>query len=424
MQSEKPRTELKQPLTHNPHFARAGDFIFTSSIYPIDWEGRAVTADHGLQYIRESEMEAQTRYCLERLKAVLETAGSSLDLAVKADVHLRDAADFHDFKMIWRQYFASDPPARTTVEVGDELPFGGARLNLDAVALAKDGTTRKEVLFSPDVPDPREAEWASYAVRAGNLVFCSGLPATDYRTGIVGGKPPGFPNYGNEAESQAEFIFGNLNKVLAQAGTSLENAVESQLYESNLLTFHDVDRVWFKYMPVPPPRSSMGVKGFTVPGALCVANLVILVPDADHQKQESRAGLRWHPEDARSVHFSPTMKAGRWRFFAGQVPTEDFKSHHGTPRGLPHHHSDIEEQTRFTMQLLKEQLEAAETDWQHCIHARVYLTDTRRDYRGFERVWREYFPDAAQAPALALVPTTGIMFHGPIIEIDPTCVAK
>ena len=33
---------------------------------------------------------------------------------------------------------------------------------------------------------------------------------------------------------------------------SLEQAIESQLYEPNLLTFHDVDGIWSRYMPLPP----------------------------------------------------------------------------------------------------------------------------------------------------------------------------
>jgi enamine deaminase RidA (YjgF/YER057c/UK114 family) len=94
------------------------------------------------------------------------------------------------------------------------------------------------------------------------------------------------------------------------------------------------------------------------------------------------------------------------------------------PAGLRHYRSDIEEQTRFTMQILTEQLEANETDWAHCHHVRLYLTEPRRDYRAFARVWREYFPDPARAPALAFVPSTGIMFDGPVIEIDPTCVVR
>jgi hypothetical protein len=50
---------------------------------------------------------------------------------------------------------------------------------------------------------------------------------------------------------QAEHVFTSLNRVLAQARTSLEQAVESQLYEPDLSTFYDVDSVWARYMPVP-----------------------------------------------------------------------------------------------------------------------------------------------------------------------------
>jgi enamine deaminase RidA (YjgF/YER057c/UK114 family) len=255
-------------------------------------------------------------------------------------------------------------------------------------------------------------------------VFPSTVPATDFATGIAAARRPGFPNYGSDAEMQAHYHFQQLNKVLAKAGTSLDQAVESQLYEPDLSTFHDVDAVWAQYMSVPPPRSSMGMKGLLVPGALMAANLIVLVPDAEHQKVESRAGIIWHPVDVRNVHFSPTIKAGPWRFLAGQVATPDMLSVHNAPPGLPNYFSDIEVQTHFTMGMLKGQLEANESDLAHVFDAKVYLLDPRRDYRGFERAWRTFFPDPARSPALALVPSTGIMFPGPIIEIDLSAVAR
>ncbi len=405
-----------------PLAVRAGDYVFTSSIYPINKSGHAIAVDASLGAAGPSLIAAQTRHCCETLKTVLKESGSSLAHVLKADVHLADAADFYEFKLVWKEYFPNDPPARTTVEVGENFPFANARLNLDVVALAADSKLKREVLKDPDL-DPLEAEWASPAIRAGNLVFCSGFTASNFKTGLAVGKRPGFPNYGSDAEMQAEYIFTALNRVLKQAGTSLEQAIESQLYEPNLLTFYDVDKVWAKYMPTPPPRSSMGMKGLVVPGALCIANLVVLVPDKDHVKEESRKGLRWHPVEVRKVNFSPTVKAGPWRFIAGQIPSEDFLSVHASPPGLPNHFSDIDVQTRFTLDILREQLEANDTDWRHCHHVRIYLVHPLRDYRGFARVWNEYFPDPAERPALCFVPTTSIMFPGPLIEIDPSCVA-
>jgi len=412
------------PYAPAPRAVRAGDYVFTSSIYPIDDAGHAIGVDEQLGEAGPSRIEAQTRRCLDTLKSVLRDFGSSLERVLKADVHLVDAAEFVEFKRVWKEYFPSNPPARTTVEVGDTLPFPGARLNLDVVALAGDSKLQRQVLSDPEGSDPLPVEWASHAVRAGNFVFCSAFPASDFKTGLAVGKPPGFPNYGSDAEMQAEYIFSRMNRVLAQAGTSLEQAIESQLYEPNLLNFHDVDGIWARFMPLPPPRSSMGVKGLILPGALCAPNLTILVPDKDLKKEESHKGLRWHPVKVRKVNFSPTMKVAEWRFFAGQVPSSDFKSAVTVPAGLHNYRSDIEEQTRFTMQILSEQLEANETDWAHCHHVRLYLTEPRRDYRAFTHAWREFFPDPAKAPALAFVPSTGIMFHGPVIEIDPTCVAR
>jgi enamine deaminase RidA (YjgF/YER057c/UK114 family) len=55
---------------------------------------------------------------------------------------------------------------------------------------------------------------------------------------------------------------------------------------------------------------------------------------------------------------------------------------------------------------------------------RVYLTQPRRDYRAFARLWQGYFPDQTKAPALAFVPSSGIMFKDLLIEIDPTCVVR
>jgi enamine deaminase RidA (YjgF/YER057c/UK114 family) len=412
------------PFAPAPRAVRAGDYVFTSSIYPIDEAGHALTVDHLLGEAGPSLIEVQARRCLETLKSVLAELGASLERVLKADVHLVHPSDFHEFKRVWKEYFPKDPPARTTVEVGDTLPFPGARLSLDAVALAGDSKLRREVLKDPDGSDPLPTEWASHAVRAGNLIFCSAFPASDFKNGLAVGRPPGFPYYGSEAEMQAEYIFTRLNRVLSQAGTSLEQAVESQLYEPDLKTFYDVDGIWAKFMPTPPPRSSMGVKGLIMPGAICAANLTVLVPDDQHVKEQSYKGLRWHPVEVRKVNFSPTIKAGQWRFFAGQVPSADFKSALTVPAGLRNHRSDIEEQTRFTMEMLTEQIEAADTDWDHCHHVRIYLTEPRRDYRAFMRMWREYFPEPAKAPALAFVPSTGIMFQGPVVEIDPTCVKR
>jgi 2-iminobutanoate/2-iminopropanoate deaminase len=406
-----------------PRAVRAGDYVFTSSIYPIDDSGHAISVDALVGEAGPSLIAVQTRHCLEALKAVLKEYGSSLERVLKAEVHLADAADFYEFKLVWREYFPQNPPARTTIEVGDTFPFRGVRLNLDVVALAGDSRLERQALRDPTGPDPLEAEWASWAVRAGNLVFCSGFAATDFATGPVLGRKPGFPNYGNDAVAQAEHFFDSLNRVLAQAGTSLEHALEAYLYEPDLQTFYGVDSTWTRYMPVPPGRASMGVKGLLVPGACFAASLTVLVPDQDHVKSESRQGIAYHPVALRKVNYTPTLTAGPWLYIAGKT-AGNMQTVVAAPKGMPHHFLDIEIQTRSVMEYLTKQIEANGSDWAHCHHVRVWLTQPHRDYRGFIRVWREWFPDPAKAPVLAYVPATATMYPGPLIEIDPTCVLK
>src|SRR5256714_4730030 len=213
------------PFAPAPRAVRAGDYVFTSSIYPIDDSGHAVTVDERLGEAGPSLMEAQARRCLETLKSVLRESGSSLERVLKADVHLVDGAEFVEFKRVWQEYFPANPPARTTVEVGDTLPFPGARLNLDAVALAADSKLQRQVLSDPEGSDPLPVEWASHAVRAGSFVFCSAFPASDFKTGLAVGKPAGFSNYGSDAEMQGGYIFSRLNPGLATARTPPRPAI-------------------------------------------------------------------------------------------------------------------------------------------------------------------------------------------------------
>ena len=85
----------------------------------------------------EGGIEAQTRRVLENLKAVVETAGSSLAQAVKTTVYLTDLSHFQAMNQVYATYFGENSPARSTVGVA-QLPLG-ALVEIDLVALLKQG---------------------------------------------------------------------------------------------------------------------------------------------------------------------------------------------------------------------------------------------------------------------------------------------
>ena len=367
---------------------------------------------------------------------MLAEAGSSLERVVKAEVYLVAPEDFYEFKLVWREYFPSEPPARTTAVVLDDHLVPGVRLSLQAVALAGDARAVKETIHVDDVPDPMEAEWAPQATKAGIFVFPSAVPATDFETEIAVKRNPVAPYYGSDAEMQTTYIFENWAKVLAAAGSGLELGLKSQAMEVDFTNFHDMDGIWGQYMGhgagVPPPgRSSMAMRGLLVPDALLVVNCFFLAPDAEHQKVESREGIRWHPVEIRKVNFTPGLFAGDWFFMAGQVPMLDYENLRvaTAPPGLPYYFSDIEVQTETTMELLQEQLEGNGLTLRDIVDARIYLVEPRRDYRGFERAWRRIFEPLGHWPSINLIPSkeedggSGVMLQDKLLHIEIDLIA-
>lgn len=76
----------------------------------------------------------ETRQVLENLKAVLGAAGSSLEKVVKTTVFMHSMDDFGVMNEVYSQYFKTDPPARSTIEVS-RLPKG-MKIEIEAVAYA------------------------------------------------------------------------------------------------------------------------------------------------------------------------------------------------------------------------------------------------------------------------------------------------
>ncbi|MDZ7378406.1 MAG: RidA family protein [candidate division KSB1 bacterium] len=77
-------------------------------------------------------IKEQTQQALTNLAAVLRAAGSSLERVVKTTVFLADLNDFAAMNEVYAQFFPTDPPARSAVQVA-RLPKD-ARVEIEAVA--------------------------------------------------------------------------------------------------------------------------------------------------------------------------------------------------------------------------------------------------------------------------------------------------
>jgi 2-iminobutanoate/2-iminopropanoate deaminase len=101
-----------------------GRMIFLSGQIPLDPKtGNLV----------EGGIKAQTEQVIKNLEAVLASGGATFDHVVRSTIFLMDLNDFAVVNEIYARHFASNPPARVTVQVAG-LPKG-ARVEIDAIAV-------------------------------------------------------------------------------------------------------------------------------------------------------------------------------------------------------------------------------------------------------------------------------------------------
>jgi len=113
-----------EPVGAFPHAKRVGSLLFLSGIGPRV-RGRTtvpgVTVNDGGDVL-SYDFESQCHAVFKNVKTVLEDSGASWEHIIDVTVFLTDMKrDFPIFNRIYADYFATNQPTRTTVEV-NRLP--------------------------------------------------------------------------------------------------------------------------------------------------------------------------------------------------------------------------------------------------------------------------------------------------------------
>ncbi|WP_454830666.1 RidA family protein [Pseudoxanthomonas wuyuanensis] len=82
---------------------------------------------------------------------------------------------------------------------------------------------------------------------------------------------------------------------------------------------------------------------------------------------------------------------------------------------------DIDAQCRAVFANVRAVLQASGARWEDLVDVTVYLTDLAHDFKAYNRVWAEYFPDPAKAPCRT---TLGITALPTPIAVELKCVAE
>lgn len=116
-------------------------------------------------------------------------------------------------------------------------------------------------------------------------------------------------------------------------------------------------------------------------------------------------------------------RAGNLLFLSGIGPRDPATN--AVPGNEAHadgrvHTYDIVAQTRAVFANARAVLDASGAQWEDLLDVTVYLTDMARDFKAYNAVWAEHFPDAATAPCRT---TLGITALPTPIAIELKCIA-
>ena len=122
-------------------------------------------------------------------------------------------------------------------------------------------------------------------------------------------------------------------------------------------------------------------------------------------------------------HYPHARRVGQLLFLSGIGPRDagdnsipgNVVSEYGSLKSY-----DIVAQCHSVFANVRAVLEASDARWEDLVDVTAYLTDMARDFPAYNRVWAEYFPDAAKAPCRT---TLGIIALPTPIAIELKCLA-
>ena len=98
--------------------------VYTAGQIPLDPQSMELVG---------GDVAAQTERVMQNLRAILETAGSSLQKVVKTTVFLGDMNDFAAMNEVYARHFGDHKPARSTVQAAG-LPKN-VKVEIEAVGV-------------------------------------------------------------------------------------------------------------------------------------------------------------------------------------------------------------------------------------------------------------------------------------------------
>ncbi|MGA7377797.1 MAG: RidA family protein [Candidatus Sulfotelmatobacter sp.] len=336
----------------------AGDYIYISGQGPRRSDGSLPTT-----------FDAQVRQALDNVKAIVESAGLTMEHVVYTQVYLEDVSKYGEMNRAFGEYFAKTPPARAVLGVA-RIP--DPPIEISAVAVRS--LTDRRAVYPPNY---NQGDSASPGILTQDRLFVSSMSGSD----PVNGKIPDDP------AAQVDLALDRVQAVVKAAGLELSNMVFVNPYLTSDIPGRVMNERYARRFEFgnTPARATIEVS--SLPGGAHIEYTGVAVRDLRQRKAVRPKNMPPSPTASPCVFAGDTLYCSAKDGF---IP--------GAHGGI--YASTTQHQLRQTMRNLLDNLEEADMNFNQVVATNVYLDDLS-DLQAFDDVYAQYF--GATLPARTTV---------------------
>ena len=335
----------------------AGDYLYVSGQGPRRADGTTPTG-----------FAAQFRQALDNVKAVVESAGLSLENVVYVHVYLIDMGSYAEMNQIFGKYFPKNPPARAVLGVY-ALPDSPVQINAVAVRNLEGRKSVYPASFSKD-------ETASPGILTRDRLFISNMAGIDPATGKVPDDPG----------AQVDLALDRMTAVVKAAGLKMSNLVFVNPYLTSEIPSRVMNERYARRFEFGNTPGRATIQASSLPGGANIEYTGVAVRDLQQRKPIRPKNMPPSPTASPCVFAGDTLYCSAK---SGFIP--------GPHGGV--YATTTQHQARQTMRNLLDNLEEAGMDFSQVVSTTVYL-DNLADASAFNEVYGQYFDSVMPASTM------------------------
>ncbi|WP_286969570.1 RidA family protein [Flavobacterium sp. UBA4854] len=365
-----------------------------SAQLPIDPKTGEIVSD---------DIKEQAKQCLTNIQAIVESIGHVMDDTVKLTVFLKNISDSEAVDEVYKTFFKSNLPTRTTVAV-EALSLDGALIQIDTLISNGEGTTPQKALDLVKVT--RNTENAPKSIHAHNVAFShysnisAQLPIDPQSGKIVAGG----------AKDQTEQCLENIKAILESIGHVMNDVVKTTVFLKNISDAEVVNEVLAKFFPnYVPARTIVSASALPMDALVQIDTAVSHGDGTPPQLPEDARFLvieANNTENAPKVPYSHTVAYSHYNHISGQLPL--------VPENNQIVGSGIKEQAAQCLNNIKAIVESIDHKMDDIVKVNIQLRNVA-DITAVNEIYTSFF--SGDLPARTVIGVSAIPMNA-LIQMD------